>query len=61
MATCRICQFETYLDDVALGTGPERCICLRCALRATGALRPMPTALQRTVERLLLGSDGAHA
>ena len=49
MTTCRICRFETELDDVAVPGGPGRYICLRCYGRATGTARPMARELQRAL------------
>jgi hypothetical protein len=49
MATCTICRFETELDDVVLGGGTGRCVCLRCFDRETGRTRPMPKALRRAL------------
>jgi hypothetical protein len=53
MTTCRICRFETELDDVAVQGGAGRCICLRCYGRETGSTRPMPKALQRQLAAAL--------
>jgi hypothetical protein len=47
MWTCRICRFETVLDDVVVGTARGGCICLRCFVRETGSVRPLPQALRR--------------
>jgi hypothetical protein len=53
MTTCRICRFETELDDVAVQGGAGRCICLRCYGRETGSARPMPRVLQRQLSAAL--------
>jgi hypothetical protein len=49
MLTCRICHFETELDDVEVRQGLAHCICLRCFARETGSGRPLPKALRRQV------------
>ena len=53
MTTCRICRFETELDDVAVRSDAGRCICLRCYGRETGSARPMSKALQRQLSAAL--------
>ena len=53
MTTCRICRFETELDDVAVPVDACRCICLRCFGRETGSARPMSKALQRQLSAAL--------
>ena len=53
MATCRICRFETELDDVVLGGRTGRCICLRCFNREAGGARPMPKGLRRALSAVL--------
>jgi len=47
MYGCRICHFDTELDDRMLRCGDDQCICLRCYDRETGNARPMPRALRR--------------
>jgi hypothetical protein len=49
MQTCIICHFTTEQDDVVVGTGAGRCVCLRCYGRETATARPMPKALRRDV------------
>ncbi len=59
MLTCRICHFETELDDVVL-TGPAgRCICLRCFGRETGSARPMPKVLRHELRVALAALEPA--
>ena len=47
MHRCRICRFDTELDDVTLRFASGACLCLRCYGRATGSARPLPNALRR--------------
>ena len=47
MHRCRICHFDTELDDVVLRFASGACLCLRCYSRETGCARPMPKALRR--------------
>jgi hypothetical protein len=47
MATCKICRYETELDDVVLGGRIGWCVCLRCFDRETGSGRPMSKGLRR--------------
>ena len=47
MWICRICRFDTVLDDVVVATAHGNCICLRCFVRETGSMRPLPQALRR--------------
>jgi hypothetical protein len=49
MRTCRICRFETEMDDVVLALPSGACVCLRCYDRETNSARPMPKALRRAV------------
>ena len=58
MWICRICHFETALDDVVLIRG-DRCICLRCFRRETGSTRPMPMVLRRELITTLLAVETA--
>ena len=53
MSICRICRFETELDDVVVRGGGGGCICLRCYGRETGSARPMPKALRRDLQAAL--------
>jgi len=59
MTRCRICRFETQLDDVAVPGSAGRCICLRCYGRTTETARRMPTALQRALIAALAASPVA--
>jgi hypothetical protein len=59
MWTCRICRFETELDDVEVRHGQDQCICLRCFARETDSGRPMPKALRRQVIAALAQSGVA--
>lgn len=48
MHSCVICRFAVETDDVAVpGAHNDRCICVRCWNRETGAQRPMSKALRR--------------
>ncbi len=47
MWTCRICRFETELDDVVVAFATGGCVCLRCYGRETATARPMPKALRQ--------------
>lgn len=49
MRTCRICRFDTELDDVVLALPSGACVCLRCYGRETESARPMPKALRRDI------------
>ena len=52
MVTCLLCGFPAELDDAAvLLATRNRCICLRCYTRETGAsiARPLPEWLRREV------------
>ena len=49
MHTCRICRFETVLDDVVLTAANGQCICLRCYCRETDSTMAMPKELRRDV------------
>jgi hypothetical protein len=53
MSICRICRFETELDDVVVAGAAGSCICLRCYGRETGSARPMPKALRRDLQAAL--------
>ncbi len=47
MLSCVVCSFETYLDDVVLRVGEERCVCLRCYARETETELRMPLPLRQ--------------
>lgn len=49
MATCRICRFETELDDVVLRGANGQVVCLRCYGRETATEHPMPKTLRREI------------
>lgn len=53
MGICAICRFPAVPDDVVLHGPKGRCVCLRCYLRETGGLRPVPAPLRRQVEAVL--------
>jgi hypothetical protein len=53
MRTCRICRFETELDDIVLALPSGACVCLRCYERETQSARPMPKTLRRDVDAVL--------
>ena len=53
MRICRICRFETVLDDVVLSYANGQCICLRCYERETGSAMPMPKELRRDITEAL--------
>ena len=57
MWTCRICRFETVLDDVVVATARGSCVCLRCFVRETGSTRPLPQALRRDLVTTLAALD----
>jgi hypothetical protein len=57
MWTCRICHFETVLDDVVVATAHGSCVCLRCFIRETGSTRPLPQALRRDLVTTLAALD----
>jgi hypothetical protein len=59
MQRCRICRFETELDDVVLASAHGSCICLRCYGRATDSARPMPSALRRSLATALAALETA--
>ena len=59
MFICRICRFETELDDVVVRRGDVGCICLRCFGRETGGARPMPKALRRALSAALAAQEAA--
>ncbi len=60
MHMCRICRFETALDDVALAFADGSCACLRCYARETGSTLPMPKTLRRQLQAAL-AADPAPA
>ena len=53
MRTCKICRFETEMDDVVLTRPGGHCICLRCYNRETGSTRTMPKPLRREISAFL--------
>jgi hypothetical protein len=53
MRTCRLCQWQVTLDDVVVALRGDRCICLRCYLRETGAERAMPKDYRRQIQAAL--------
>ena len=57
MWMCRICHFETALDDALVATVRGSCICLRCFIRETGSTRPLPQALRRELVTTLTALD----
>jgi hypothetical protein len=60
MSRCRICRFDTELDDVVLRFSRGACLCLRCYHRETAAACSMPKALQRAVIATLAHADAAE-
>ena len=50
METCRICHFETVLDDTAMESESGRPVCLRCYGRLTGTQLAMPRKLREQIE-----------
>ena len=59
MSVCRICRFETELDDIVVRGACGGCICLRCYGRETGGARPMPKALRRELTAALAAPEPA--
>ena len=59
MWTCRICRFETDLDDVVTAFANGTCICLRCFDRETDSVRRMPNALRRELLSTLAAVEPA--
>ncbi len=57
MMTCIICRFDVELDDVAIGSAHERCVCLRCYGRETGTSLAMPKTLQRELAAALAEAE----
>jgi hypothetical protein len=53
MITCRICRFDTELDDVAIPGEGGWCICVRCFARETNTTKPMPKWLRRELSAAL--------
>ena len=60
MHTCRICHFETPLDDVAVHGPAGQCVCLHCYTRETGTAQPMPRALRNVLLATLAALDVAQ-
>jgi hypothetical protein len=58
MLTCTICRRATPYDDVAAPVGADRCICLRCHARRTGAAPRLSQELRRALSDVL--ADTAH-
>ena len=59
MRTCRICRFDTELDDIVLALPSGACVCLRCYGRETRTARAMPRMLRRMVDEALAELDAA--
>ena len=59
MWTCRICHFETALDDVVTTFANGTCICLRCFDQETGSARQMPKSLRRELLSALAAVEPA--
>ena len=59
MWTCRICRFETELDDVVAALADGMCVCLRCFDRETGGGRRMPKSLRRELRTTLAALEPA--
>ena len=57
MFLCRICRFDTELDDVVAATGRGTCICLPCLERSAGGPRRMPRTLRRELSAVLAGLE----
>jgi hypothetical protein len=58
MTICRICRFETEIDDVAL-QGAGTCVCVRCYARETGNVVRMPKNLRREIIAALTALEAA--
>jgi hypothetical protein len=61
MRICRICRFETELDDAVLNLPSGACICLRCYTRETGSGRLMPAHLRHALTATLAEAETALA
>lgn len=61
MRPCRICRFETELDDAVLNLPSGACICLRCYARETGSGRTMPAPLRQAVTAAIVEAEMALA
>jgi hypothetical protein len=61
MRICRLCRFETELDDAVLNLPRGACICLRCFSRETGSSRFMPAGLRHTLTAALVEAEAALA
>ena len=59
MWTCRICRFETELDDVVAVIADGMCVCLRCFDRETGGGRRMSKTLCRELRMALAALEPA--
>lgn len=60
MHICAICRFLTVPDDVVLHGPAGQCVCLRCYLRETDGLRPVPAPLRPQVEAVLAAEAERH-
>lgn len=61
MRICRLCRFETELDDAVLNLPRGACICLRCFSRETGSGRMMPAGLRQALTAALAEAEAALA
>lgn len=61
MRICRLCRFETELDDSVLNLQGGSCICLRCFRRETGDSRMMPAGLRQALTAALVEAEMALA
>ena len=59
MWTCRICRFDTELDDVVAVLADGTCVCLHCFDRETGGARRMPKDLRRELRTTLAAFEPA--
>lgn len=53
MYQCRICAFETEMDDAVVCSTSGRCICLRCFTRETNTGKVMDKRLRHQVSAAL--------
>lgn len=61
MRICRLCRFETELDDTVLNLAGGSCICLRCFRRETGDSRVMSAGLRQALTTALAEAEMALA
>ena len=61
MRNCRLCRFETELDDAVLNLPRGSCVCLRCFNRETGDSRIMPAGLRHALTVALAEAEMALA